>query len=132
LKEKTTMIRYRIARFLLVLGMVFGFGSGIASVAWHAHHGGCHGGGAAWGQHDAYREQLTAEFADACVAAARRATPAPAPTPAVAPQAAPAAPTVIPMPFAVPFPQYAPAPTTVVVPSAPAPAAAPAAAPSGT
>jgi len=126
------MFRYRIKRFLLILGVVFGFGSGFASLAWHAHHGGCHGGGgpAAWHQDgpDAYREQLKAEFAQACVVAARNAQ---APAPAVAPVAAqaPVAPTFIPMPFAVPYPQYAPAPQ--VAPVAPPVAAAPAA-PSGT
>jgi hypothetical protein len=102
----------------LGLGVVFGFGSGFASLAWHARHGGWERGGGCHGRHGDWAGE------------GPRSTAAPSGTPpqtvVVQPAAAPApAPQVfIIMPGASPqaVPQVA---TAAAVTATPAPATAP-------
>jgi hypothetical protein len=80
-------MRRKIVMTLLALGAVAGIGGGVASLA-HRGHCGRHGGWdrhAAWHGHGDWRERekqrLMNEFAQACVAAARRAEPPRTPAP---------------------------------------------------
>lgn len=119
------MIRRRIFAALLTLGVIFGFGSGIASLAWR-HHAACGSScgseRAEWGSRytpparpdpaiaaAADREAFKAEVAAACADAVRRSLP---PPPAAQPQ-------MIPMPYAMPYPQYAPPPPPPAAPPNP-------------
>jgi hypothetical protein len=84
------MFRYRLVTGLLVLGVFFGFGSGIASVVHHARGGGgCH---SSWrDRREEHLAQLERRFARACVDAARTGAPGPAPHAATAPTPGPSA-----------------------------------------
>ena len=127
------MFRYRLVTGLLVLGVFFGFGSGIASVVHHAHGGGCH---SSWrDRRDERLAHLERRFARACVDAARigapgaaqqqaAATPGPSAGYYAAPQWGPPPGWAYAAPWAV-APGYAPPPAAL----APAPAAIPAPAP---
>src|SRR5687768_5468622 len=116
-------IRKKIVMGLLVLGVIGGFGSGIARLA-HGRHSSCdrggegrwgdgHGWGGRWNRDEAYGHRNIAPVAPVAPAAPVAAAPAPQYVP-------------YPMPFAVP--QYAPAPAPAQqVQYIPVPAAAPAA-----
>ncbi len=108
---------FRPLRVLLILGVIFGFGSGFAAVA--RHHGGqCH----RWGDRDAY-SQLAPPYAAPQAPAA-----APVQQQAPAAQSAPVvvqAPVAQPAPVIVVVPPNTQAPTIVTAPNnnnvAPAP-----------
>lgn len=103
---------HRIAIVLLSLGVIFGFGSGFASIARWKHHGGCD----RWpDRHASYESRWQHGEAQAPMATPPAAA-APAPAPVVyvvMPQAQAAAPAPIIVQAAAPAAQ----PTVVTVPS---------------
>ena len=115
-------MHFRPLRFLLILGVIFGFGSGFASVA--RHHGQCH----RWG--DRYDRGDYSQVTPLAPAAPVVQVPAPAPVQqqqAPATQSAPVivqAPATQPAPVIVVLPPYNQAPTVITAPNnnnAPAP-----------
>ena len=118
---------FRPLKFLLILGVIFGFGSGFASIARH-HRGECHGG---WGGRGYY-----GEVQEAPVSPAAPVVQAPAPVQqqqqtAPGAQSAPVivqAPVAQPAPVIVIIPPSNSSPTVVTTPSnnnvAPSPAPA--------
>jgi len=89
----------RLLSVFLGLGVLFGFGSGFASLAWHARHGGWERGGGCHGHHGDWAEEGLRSAAptppappQTVVVQPAAATPAPAPQvciimPGAAPQA---------------------------------------------
>jgi hypothetical protein len=91
----------RLLSVFLGLGVLFGFGSGFASLAWHARHGGgwdrggCHGRHGDWGEEGLRSAAPAAPQAQPQTVVVQPAAPAAAPAPQVfiimpgaAPQAA--------------------------------------------
>lgn len=112
-----------LATLFLIGGVVFGFGSGFASLARHARAG-CHGdrAGPGWGH---WRRGVEPELTPAAV------TPAPAPVAVQPPNVVVQAPqpAAAPAPIIVVVPAGQAGPLVVPVSTAPAPAAAAAASP---
>lgn len=135
----------RILMVVLGLGVIFGFGSGIASLRYRMHHGSCHSdwrqGRRDYGAGDWRRAEpqvrAPAPTPQTVVVQQPAATPAPASAPQVfviLPQGASPAPQVITVPIATPLtaqplaapvpaaqPSAAPAPSGNVAPAADAP-----------
>jgi hypothetical protein len=116
---------FRPLKFLLVLGVIFGFGSGFASIARH-HRGECHGGWGGRGYYGEVQEAPVAPVVQAPAPVQQQQQQAPAAT-----QSAPVivqAPVAQPAPVIVIVPPSNSSPTIVTTPSNnnTAPSAAPA------